>query len=141
MSTRYLLDTNICIYIQREKPGEVLVRFQQLQPGDVAISVITWGELLYGAEKSRQQSRTMELLEEFRSFVPVLPMPENAGNAYGAIRASLESKGKPIGNNDLWIAAHAKAADLTIVTNNEREFQRVPGLMVRNWVGYTREGP
>jgi len=75
------------------------------------------------------------LLEEFKTFVPVLPMPENAGKTYGAIRASLESKGKPIGNNDLWIAAHAKAAALTIVTNNEREFQRVPGLKVQNWVG------
>ncbi|MBW2690466.1 MAG: type II toxin-antitoxin system VapC family toxin [Deltaproteobacteria bacterium] len=134
MPVRYLLDTNICIYIQREKPEEVLARFEQLQPGDAAISVITWGELLYGAEESRQRKRTMELLEEFRSFVPVLPMPESAGSTYGAIRASLESKGRPIGNNDLWIAAHAKEANLTIVTNNEREFQRVPGLKVQNWV-------
>jgi len=135
MPVRYLLDTNICIYIQREKPEEVLAHFEQLQPGDAAISVITWGELLYGAEKSRQHKRTMELLEEFRSFVPVLPMPESAGSTYGAIRASLESKGRPIGNNDLWIAAHAKEANLTVVTNNEREFQRVPGLKVQNWVG------
>jgi len=137
MPARYLLDTNICIHIQRKKPQEVLVRFQELQPGDAAISAITWGELLYGAAKSQQHTRTLELLEEFRSFVPVLPMPENAGNAYGVIRASLESKGRPIGNNDLWIAAHAKEADLTIVTNNEREFQRVPGLKVQNWVGGT----
>jgi tRNA(fMet)-specific endonuclease VapC len=135
MPTRYLLDTNICIYIQRQKPGEVLVRFQKLKPGDAAISVITWGELLYGAEKSQQRKRALQLLEEFKTFVPVLPMPENAGKTYGAIRSTLESKGEPIGNNDLWIAAHAKAAALTIVTNNEREFQRVPGLKVQNWVG------
>ena len=135
MSTRYLLDTNICIYIQRHKPGEVLARFQKLKAGDAAISVITWGELLYGAEKSRQRKKVLQLLEEFKTFVPVLPLPENAGKAYGAIRASLESRGEPIGNNDLWIAAHAKAAALTIVTNNEREFQRVPGLKVQNWVG------
>jgi tRNA(fMet)-specific endonuclease VapC len=135
MPTRYLLDTNICIYIQRQKPGEVLVRFQKLKPGDAAISVITWGELLYGAEKSQQRKRALQLLEEFKSFVPVLPMPENAGKTYGTIRAILESKGKPIGNNDMWIAAHAKAVALTIVTNNEREFQRVPGLMIQNWVG------
>ncbi len=135
MPARYLLDTNICIYIQREKPGEVLVRFQQLQPGDAAISVITWGELLYGAEKSQQRRKAMALLEEFRSFVPVLPIPENAGRTYGTIRTSLESKGRPIGNNDLWIASHAKAAGLTVVTNNEREFKRVPGLKVQNWVG------
>jgi len=134
MPTRYLLDTNICIYIQRQKPGEVLARFQKLKPGDAAISVITWGELLYGAEKSQQRKKALQLLEEFKTFVPVLPMPENAGKTYGAIRAYLESKGKPIGNNDLWIAAYAKTAALTVVTNNEREFQRVPGLKVQNWV-------
>lgn len=135
MPIRYLLDTNICIYIQRRKPGEVLVHFQKLKPGDAAISVITWGELLYGAERSQQRKRALQVLEEFKSLVPVLPMPENAGIAYGAIRASLESRGELIGNNDLWIAAHAKAAALTIVTNNEREFQRVPGLKVLNWAG------
>ena len=135
MSPRYLLDINICIYIQRQKPGEVLARFQKLKPGDAAISVITWGELLYGAEKSRQRKKALQLLEEFKTLIPVLPMPENTGKTYGAIRASLESKGKPIGNNDLWIAAHVKAEGLTIVTNNEREFQRVPGLKVQNWVG------
>ncbi len=135
MPPRYLLDTNICIYIQRQKPVEVLARFQKLKPGDAAISVITWGELLYGAEKSRQRKKALQLLEEFKTLIPVLPMPENTGKTYGAIRASLESKGRPIGNNDLWIAAHAKAEGLTIVTNNEREFQRVPGLKVQNWVG------
>jgi tRNA(fMet)-specific endonuclease VapC len=135
MPTRYLLDTSICIYIQRQKPRELLARFQKLKPGDAAISVITWGELLYGAEKSRQRKKALQMMEEFKTFVPVLPMPENAGKTYGAIRASLESKWTPIGNNDLWIAAHAKAAALTIVTNNEREFQRVPGLRVQNWVG------
>ena len=134
MPTRYLLDTNICIYIQRKKPEEVLARFQKLKHGDAAISVITWGELLYGAEKSRQRKKALQLLEEFKTFIPVLPIPENAGKTYGAIRASLESQGKPIGNNDLWIAAHAKAASLIVVSNNEQEFQRVPGLKVQNWV-------
>jgi tRNA(fMet)-specific endonuclease VapC len=134
MTARYLLDTNICIYIQRQRPEKILARFQKLEPGDAAISVITWGELLYGAEKSMQRKKALQLLDEFKSFVPVLPIPENAGNTYGLIRTTLESKGMPIGNNDLWIAAHAKAAALTIVTNNEREFQRVPGLKVRNWV-------
>jgi len=102
--------------------------------GDAAISVITWGELLYGAEKSKQRKKALELLAEFKTFVPVLPIPETAGNTYGIIRASLESQGQPIGNNDLWIAAHAKAAGLTIVTNNEREFRRIAGLKVQNWV-------
>ena len=135
MPARFLLDTNICIYIQRRKPGEVFSRFRKLQPGDAAISVITWGELLYGAEKSRQRKKALQLLDEFITLIPVLPMPANAANAYGTIRASLETKGTPIGNNDLWIAAHAKAAGLTVVTNNEKEFRRVPGLKVQNWVG------
>ena len=91
MPARYLLDTNICIYIQRQKPDEVLARFQKLKPGDAAISVITWGELLYGAAKSQQRKKALQLLEEFRTFVPVLPIPENAGNTCGVIRASLES--------------------------------------------------
>ena len=134
MRARYLLDINICIYIQRQRPEEVLARFQELTPGDAAISVITWGELLYGAEKSQQRKKALLLLEEFKTLVPVLPIPEDAGKTYGAIRASLESQGKPIGNSDLWIAAHAKAATLTIVTNNEQEFQRVPDLKVQNWV-------
>ena len=134
MAARFLLDTNICIYIHRRRPGKVLARFQKLEPGDVAISVITWGELLYGAEKSKQRKKALEILAEFKTFVPVLPIPESAGNTYGIIRASLESMGQPIGNNDLWIAAHAKAAGLTIVTNNEREFRRIPGLKVQNWV-------
>jgi len=134
ISPRYLLDTNICIYIQRQKPIEVLTRFEKLKPGDAAISVVTWGELLYGAEKSRERKKILHLLEEFISLIPVLPMPENAGKTYGGIRALLESKGTPIGNNDLWIAAHAKAAPFILVTNNEREFQRVPGLKVQNWV-------
>ena len=133
MPTRFMLDTNICIYIQRRKPMEVLARFQKLKPGDAAISVITWGELLYGAEKSQKSKMALQLLEEFKTFVPVLALPENAGKTYAEIRAALETKGKLIGNNDLWIAAHAKAAGLTVVTNNEREFKRVKGLKIQNW--------
>ncbi len=133
MATRFLLDTNICIYIQRQRPPAVLERFRKLKPGEAVISVITWGELRYGAEKSRQRDMVLALLEEFTAMVPVMPMPEAAGQAYGPIRAALEAKGEPIGNNDLWIAAHAKASGLIVVTNNEREFKRVPGLGVRNW--------
>jgi len=134
LTVRYVLDINICVYIQRQKPEKVLNRFQKLQPGEAAISVVTWGELLYGAEKRKQRKSALRLLAEFKSFVPVLPIPENTGNTYGSIRALLESKGTPIGNNDLWIAAHVKAAGLTLVTNNEKEFQRVPGLKIQNWI-------
>ena len=133
MAARHLLDTNICIYIQRQRPAAVLERFRRLKPGEVVISVITWGELAYGAEKSRQRDNVLALLEELVTMLPVMPLPETAGQTYGAIRAALEAKGQPIGNNDLWIAAHAKAAGLIVVTNNEREFRRVPGLQVRNW--------
>jgi tRNA(fMet)-specific endonuclease VapC len=133
MSARYLLDTNICIYIQRQRPPQVLSRFQQLKPGEAVISVVTWGELLYGAEKSRQRIKVMRLLEEFTGMIPVLPMSEDVGRVYGVIRAALEARGEPIGSNDLWIAAQAKAADLTVISNNEREFKRVAGLRVHNW--------
>jgi tRNA(fMet)-specific endonuclease VapC len=133
MAVRYLLDTNICIYIHRKRPPAVLTRFQKLKPGEAAISVITWGELLYGAEKSQRRSAVMHLLQEFSALVPVLPLPEAVGQTYGAIRAALEAKGTPIGNNDLWIAAHARTEGITLVTNNEREFRRVHGLKVQNW--------
>ena len=133
IAARYLLDTNVCIYIQRQRPPAVLERFRRLKPGEAVISVITWGELANGAEKSRQRDKVLALLEELVTMLPVMPLPETAGQSYGAIRAALEAKGQPIGNNDLWIAAHAKAAGLIVVTNNEREFKRVPGLPVRNW--------
>ncbi|MHB1937398.1 MAG: type II toxin-antitoxin system tRNA(fMet)-specific endonuclease VapC [Acidobacteriaceae bacterium] len=133
MNLRYLLDTDICIYIHRHRPPEVLARFQRLSLGEAAISVITSGELLYGAEKSQHRARALQQLEEFVTLIPVMPLPANAAAAYGTIRRQLEMRGETIGNNDLWIAAHAKAAELILVTNNEREFKRVPGLKVQNW--------
>jgi tRNA(fMet)-specific endonuclease VapC len=133
MEPRYLLDTNICIYIRQKRPEAVLRRFQKLRPGEAALSVITYGELLYGAAKSQQRLAALERLRELVNLLPALPLPETAADAYGRIRAELESKGQMIGNNDLWIAAHAVAAGLTLVTNNEKEFRRVRGLKVRNW--------
>ena len=133
MEARFLLDTNICIYIRRKKPEEVLRRFRALKAGEAALSVITFGELVYGAEKSAQRVAALELLRELARVLPVMGLPETAADAYGTIRAELERKGQMIGNNDLWIAAHAKAAGLTLVTNNEREFRRVRGLRVENW--------
>jgi tRNA(fMet)-specific endonuclease VapC len=133
MEARFLLDTNICIYIRRKKPEEVLRRFRTLKQGEAALSVITFGELVYGAEKSAQRAAALEVLRELARVLPVMGLPETAAEAYGTIRAELERKGQMIGNNDLWIAAHAKAAGLTLVTNNEREFRRVRGLKVENW--------
>jgi tRNA(fMet)-specific endonuclease VapC len=133
MDARYLLDTNICIYIRQSRPEEVLRRFRRLRPGEAALSVITYGELFYGAAKSTQRTTALDRLRELLRLLPALALPESAGEAYGSIRADLESKGEMIGNNDLWIAAHAVASGLTLVTNNEREFRRVRGLKVQNW--------
>ncbi len=134
MGPRFLLDTNICIHIRRQRPPAVLARFQRLKPGEAVLSVITYGELVYGAEKSQFREQAMRRLAELAGLMPVMDLPSQAGQFYGAIRAALEANGETIGNNDLWIAAHAKAAGLTLVTNNEREFRRVDGLKMQNWV-------
>lgn len=133
MEPRFLLDTNICIYIRQKRPPEVLSRFEKLRAGEAVLSVISYGELYYGAAKSQQRRQAMERLNSLISFLPVLPLPEGAAHEYGEIRAALETKSATIGGNDLWIAAHAKAQGLVLVTNNEREFKRVPGLKIQNW--------
>lgn len=130
---RFLLDTNICIYIRQKRPPAVLQRFQKLKAGEAALSVITYGELLYGAHKSAMSKAALARLADLITLLPVLDLPDTAAREYGSIRANLEAKGEIIGGNDLWIAAHAKAQDLVLVTNNEREFRRVPGLKVQNW--------
>jgi tRNA(fMet)-specific endonuclease VapC len=134
MDARFLLDTNICIHIRRQRPAAVLARFQRLKPGEAVLSVITYGELIYGAEKSQFREQANRQLDELVGLVPVMELPSEAGQFYGAIRATLEARGEIIGNNDLWIAAHAKATGLTLVTNNEGEFRRVPGLKIQNWL-------
>jgi len=133
VEARFLLDTNICIYIRQKRPEEVLRRFRNLRAGEAAISVITYGELVFGATKSRQRTAALELLAELINWLPALPLPEKAGQAYGTLRADLAARGQMIGNNDLWIASHALAAELTLVTNNEKEFRRVRGLKIQNW--------
>ena len=134
MDARFLLDTNICIYIRQQRPPEVLARFRRLRPGEAVISVITYGELTYGAEKSRFREKATEQLMELTSLIPVMELPFQAGQCYGAIRATLEAKGEIIGNNDLWIAAHARAAALILVTNNAHELRRIQGLKIQNWM-------
>jgi tRNA(fMet)-specific endonuclease VapC len=133
MEARFLLDTNTLIYIRRHRPASVLARFQRLSYGEAAFSVITFGELAYGAAKSTRRSEALAQLNELRSALPVIALPETAAEIYGAIRADLEGRGQQIGNNELWIAAHALAANLILVTNNEREFARVKGLKIQNW--------
>jgi len=134
MAIRYLLDTNICIYIAKHNPPAVRARFEQLHANALAMSVITLGELQHGAEKSQARDKALLALQQLQNAIQVMPLAEDAGQHYGQIRSTLERAGQPIGNNDLWIAAHARAEGWVLVTNNEREFCRVDGLVVENWV-------
>lgn len=134
MGLQFLLDTNICIYIAKQKPLSVLHKFEQLVIGEVAMSTITYGELLFGAEKSQHPRQAARVLSDLTSLIPALPLSTEAGKHYGEIRAKLEQQGKIIGNNDLWIAAHALSLGVILVTNNAKEFRRVPHLKIENWV-------
>ena len=131
---RYLLDTNIVIYVLKRRPIEVLATFNA-NANRMAISVITLAELLHGAEKSTRVSENLAAVEDFCSRLHVLPYGVKAAQHYGAIRATLEKSGQPIGVNDLHIAAHARSEGLVLVTNNVSEFSRVPAIEVENWVG------
>lgn len=134
MATRYLLDTNICIYIAKHSPPAVRERFARHAASELAMSVVTLGELHFGAEKSQARDRALSSIQQLENLIPVCPLSEPAGEHYGQIRAALQKSGQPIGNNDLWLAAHARAEGRILVTNKEREFTRVPGLQVENWV-------
>jgi len=129
----YLLDTNICIYIINHRPPGVLDRFAALRIGQVAISSITGAELAYGVDKSGSP-RNRQALDKFLAPLDILPFDETAMRRYGALRSGPERKGTPIGALDQLIAAHALAVDAVLVTNNVREFERVVGLRLENWV-------
>lgn len=129
---RYLLDTNIVIYVLKQRPIEVLPLFNE-NAGRMAISAITLAELMHGAEKSQQVGKNLAAIEDFCSRVEVLSYSAKAAQHYGAIRSGLEKMGQPIGINDLHIAAHARSEGLIMVTNNMAEFVRVPALQLENW--------
>ncbi len=130
---KYLLDTNIVIYVMKKRPIEVMGIFNE-NANRMAISSITFSELQYGAEKSARVSENLNAIEEFTSLIDILPYTAKASMHYGNIRASLERLGQTIGVNDLHIAAHARSEGLVLVTNNMGEFTRVPGLLLENWV-------
>src|SRR5436309_1231834 len=132
---RYLLDTNICIYIAKRRPARVQTRFERLRPGDVGMSIVTYLELVYGAWKSQRAEANLAIIEQLRLIIPVQPLEVGVATHYGRLRTDLERKGKPIGGYDLLIAAHALELGLILVTNNIREFARVDGLRVENWAG------
>jgi tRNA(fMet)-specific endonuclease VapC len=130
---RYLLDTNICIYVIRRRPPQVLARFQRCAVGDIGLSTVTLAELQYGVAKSAFPERNQAALAAFTLPLEILPFDAPAAAAYGPIRATLERQGTPIGAMDLLIAAHAVSLGVILVTNNPREFRRVSDLQVENW--------
>jgi len=134
MIPHYLLDTNICIYIAKHHPLQVRKRFEQLKTGEGGMSFITHGELMFGAEKSQYRKKTFEKLQRLIEFIPVIYPEPNMAKHYAEIRACFESTGQPIGANDLWIAAHARSLSITLVSNNVKEFERVPELRLENWL-------
>ncbi len=129
---KYMLDTNIVIYVIKRRPAALLDIFNE-HVGHMCISSITLAELLHGAEKSERQEHNMNQVEDFISRLEVLTYDEKSAAHYGNIRADLERKGKTIGVNDLHIAGHARSEGLILVTNNEKEFNRVAGLRIENW--------
>lgn len=129
---RYMLDTNICIYVIKHKPAQMRERFNQ-HADHLCVSSVTAAELMYGAEKSAQPSHNLAIVESFLARLEVLPFVTKEAVHYGQIRATLERGGLPIGPYDLMIAAHARSQGLTLVTNNMKEFERVPGLLLENW--------
>lgn len=131
---KYLLDTNIVIYVIKRRPPEVHEQFNR-HHDHMALSAVTLAELMHGVEKSSDPARNLAVVEDFCSRLSILPYGEKAAAHYGAIRAVLERRGDSIGVNDLHIAAHARSEGLTLVSNNLREFARVPGLLTENWVG------
>jgi len=131
---KVMLDTNICIYIIKQRPQSVLARFRAFQVGDIGISTITLAELDYGAMKSARPRQNRDSLKAFVAPLDVAPFDIAASEAYGEIRAALEKSGWPIGAMDLFIAAHALSLDARLATNNEREFKRVRGLRIENWI-------
>ena len=134
MPLRYLLDTNICIYIAKQRPPAVARRFARLATGTIGMSLITYGELRYGAQKSVRRADALATLGQLVESIAVLELKSATGETYGALREHLERLGTPIGNNDLWIASHALTLGVTLVSNNAREFERVPKLKLQNWV-------
>lgn len=129
----YMLDTNICIYVMKNHPEQLRAKFNQLAEA-LCISSITLGELHYGAEKSARRADNLLRIEHFIARLDVLPFDRKAATHYGQLRAELEHAGTPCGAHDMQIGAHARSEGLTIVTNNMREFKRMPGLRVENWV-------
>lgn len=129
----YMLDTNICIYVMKAYPRELRQKFN-MHAEELCISSITFGELHYGAQKSARRAENLTALAHFAARLDVLPFDRKAATHYGQLRAELEHAGKPAGPHDMQIGGHARSEGLIVVTNNMREFTRMPGVRVENWV-------
>ena len=130
---KYLIDTNICIYIMNKRPVAVIKKFKQFELGEIGISTITVSELQYGIVKSKYRKKNEFRLEEFLTPLEILTYDQTAARVYGDIRFQLEKLGKPIGPLDLLIVAQAISQDLVLITNNDKEFKRIKKLKVENW--------
>jgi tRNA(fMet)-specific endonuclease VapC len=130
---KFMLDTNTCIYIIKRKPRDVIRRFKRIEISQIGISSITLSELLYGVSKSSRPEQNQLALTQFIAPLEILPYGDEAAQYYGDIRAHLEKQGEPIGSLDMLIAAHALSIPCTLVTNNEKEFIRIPNLKIVNW--------
>jgi len=131
---KFMLDTNICIYLIKHKPADVVERFRQTDISDISISSITLSELFYGVSKSSKPEQNFIALTQFVAPLEIVPFGAEAPQYYGNLRTRLEKQGTPIGSLDMLIAAHALSLSLTLVTNNEKEFNRVSNLKIENWV-------
>ncbi|GMV33819.1 MAG: type II toxin-antitoxin system VapC family toxin [Chloroflexi bacterium CFX1] len=132
---KYMLDTNICIGLIRQKPQKLIGRLMQCEPGDVGVSSITIAELAHGAYKSNQVEQNLSALDQFLLPIEVVDFDQRASSTYGFVRAHLEKEGKIIGSMDLLIGAHALSLGVVLVTNNVIEFQRIPKLRIEDWMG------
>jgi tRNA(fMet)-specific endonuclease VapC len=130
---RYMLDTNICINVIKNRPEGLRERFNRLAD-QLCISAVTLAEIIYGAEKSARQIENIKVVDQFAARLDVLPFGERAATHYGQIRADLERAGHPVGLHDMMIGGHARSEGLTLVSNNVREFQHIEGLRIDNWV-------
>lgn len=131
--TAYMLDTNICIYIIKKKPDQVIERLRHTRVPDVGVSSITLSELEYGVAKSARPEQNKLAIVEFLAPLEILPYDDMAAQEYGKVRVYLEKQGTPIGSMDMLIAAHALSLNCILVTNNESEFRRIPALKIENW--------
>lgn len=131
---RYMLDTNICIFIIKHKPKKVFTELLRHEPEEICISSVTYAELMHGVEKSKAIEKNRAVLTQLLSNIEILDFDAKAAEEYGDIRATLEKKGTPIGSLDMMIAGHARSLDYILVTNNTKEFNRIENLKLEDWV-------